>query len=77
MYEYQKQIARINKYKRIKRAFLHGILAAALVAMIAAGGYVAGVNHGRIDGAAQLQNCINDGGAGYFIINGAFNCVYE
>lgn len=72
------------KRKRLERFagyFFRGACVFGLCAVIFAAGYTMGNNRGRVagmmDAAAEIADCENRGGNGYFIDGDAFYCLYE
>ena len=72
------------KQKRLERFagyFCRGACVFGLCAAIFAGGYTMGNNRGRVagmmDAAAEIADCENRGGNGYFIDAGGVHCLYE
>ena len=72
------------KRKRLERfagCFFCASCVFGLLACVFAAGYTMGNNRGRVAGmlnaAAEIADCENRGGNGYFIDGNGFHCLYE
>ena len=69
------------KLERFAGYFFRGACVFGLLACVFAAGYTMGNNRGRvagmIDAAAEIADCENRGGNGYFIDERGLLCLYE